>query len=125
LGNLYPKDALLALQVDEIIDALEDFQGSIGATMSLGEEAKKEKRLEIVNTSGPKFLTNLEKVLERNGIKENTYVAGKNITIADIKLYYAVSWIKSGTLDHIPATFTDSHPLITAHYNAVKPHIPA
>jgi len=126
LGNLYPTDAFQALLVDEVIDAADDFSGIIAATLSIADpEKKKEKRDEITNTSGPKFFGQLEKVLERNGAKENVYVSGKTLTIGDIKLFYLVAWLKSGVIDHIPTTLTDSFPLITALYNAVKPQIPA
>jgi len=76
-------------------------------------------REEITNKSGPEYLGQLEKVLERNGAKAHTYVVGAKISIADLKLFHMVERLKSGQLDHIPTTLTDAYPLITAAYAAV------
>jgi len=122
-SHLYPTDPLEALEVDEILDAIEDYVSSkIAPTMNptLTEEKRKEMRLEIANTSAPDFFSRMEKVLERNGTKENTWAVSKKMTIADLKIYYAMLTIKSGKLDHIPTTILDHYPLLNHVWNHVK-----
>jgi len=119
-AGLYPQDALQALCTDEVIDAVEDFVSSkMAPTMRAAEDQKKTMREEIANVSGPHFLGQLEKVLARNGCGAHPWVNGSDvISIADLKLYHLVAWIKSGSLDHIPATLCDAYPHIIASYNA-------
>jgi len=121
-AGLYPQDALQALCTDEVIDAIEDFVSSkIVPTMRAAEDQKKTMREEIANVSGPHFLGQLEKVLARNGCGAHPWVNGSDmISIGDLKLYYFVTWVKSGILDHIPATLCDAYPHIIASYNATS-----
>jgi len=74
LTGLYPKDnPVHAAKVDEILDVTEDFTATkIAPTIGLDatdKEKFKTLREEIANTSGPKFLSNLEKVLEKKWCK--------------------------------------------------------
>jgi len=132
LAGLYPTDAYHALLADEICDAVEDFVATkLGPTMRADEEKKKELRLEIATTTGPHWLSQVEKVLERNGCGckgGHPYVTGDKLSTGDLKLYHLLAWLKSGMLDHIPTTLSDAYPLITANYAAVDAerakHIP-
>jgi hypothetical protein len=47
----------------------------------------------------------------------------RGLTVADLKCYLLVRWLKSGVLDHIPADIVDQHaPLLAKHLERVENH---
>jgi len=124
-AGLYPHENLLqAAKVDEIFDSIESFIATIiGPTINLQDKEKlKLLREDIVNNSGALFFGNLEKVLEKNGAACG-YAVGHKFSAADLKVYYLVSWIKSGRLDHIPTTFADKYACMNAIFHATEKEI--
>jgi len=123
-AKLYPVDPFEALQVDEILDAIEDFIFTkISPSMRENDLEKRNKlRLEVANNTGPVYFAQFEKVLERNSEmrKEQTgFAVGKSLTIADLKIYYWMKSLRSGRLDPIPTTIVDSYPLMNQIFATV------
>eukprot|EP01124_Arcella_intermedia_P032890 TRINITY_DN775_c0_g1_i1.p1 TRINITY_DN775_c0_g1~~TRINITY_DN775_c0_g1_i1.p1 ORF type:complete len:204 (+),score=43.95 TRINITY_DN775_c0_g1_i1:106-717(+) len=107
-SGLYPKDPLEAAKVDEVNDVIEDFIATkLGPTINM-EDKEKQKvlREELANKTIPDLATRLTAVIEKN--QGNGYVIGGKLSVADLKLYYTLGWLKSGKLDHIPTTVVDS-----------------
>ena len=104
LAGLYPKDDWQAALVDEVMDAVEDISGKIGNSFALEGEAKKEAREALA--AGPilRFLQQFEARLEAGG---GEWFAEKRLTVADLKCFLFVRWLKSGALDHVPADIVD------------------
>jgi glutathione S-transferase len=120
LAGLYPKDDWNAARVDEVMDAVEDMIILIGNTFALEGEAKKKAREALAAGSIPHFLRQFEARLKAGG---GEWFVESRLTVADLKCYLLVRWLKSGMLDHIPADLVDRHaPLLAAHLERVQNH---
>jgi glutathione S-transferase len=120
LAGLYPKDDWQAALVDEVMDAVEDISTRIGSTFSLAGEARQKAREALAAGSLAHFLRQFESRLKAGG---GEWFAEKRLTIADLKCYLFVRWLKAGVLDHIPATIVEQHaPLLAKHPERVESH---
>jgi glutathione S-transferase len=120
LAGLYPKDDWQAALVDEVMDAVEDISTRIGNTMALEGEAKKKAREALAAGSIPRFLQQIEARLKAGG---GEWFVEKRLTVADLKCFLWVRWLKSGALDHVPADIVDQYaPLLAKHLERVKNH---
>lgn len=118
LAGLYPKDDWQAALVDEVMDAVEDITTRIGSTFALEGEAKKKAREALAAGSIAHFLRQLDTRLKAGG---GEWFVENRLTVADLKCYLLVRWLKSGVLDHIPADIVDQHaPLLVAHLERVE-----
>ena len=112
-SGLYPKDELQALYCDEAMGAAEDLTHHIARTMGLEGDELKKARDALVAGRLPTFLRGLSEMLVRGGGK---YFADKRLTVADLKVYYTVRWVGSGSLDHVPADLIEKvAPKLAAH----------
>jgi glutathione S-transferase len=120
LAGLYPKDDWQAARVDEVMDAIEDITIMIGSTFTLEGEAKRKAREGLAAGSISRFLEQLESRLKAGG---GEWFVENRLTVADLKCYLWVRWLKSGVLDHVPADIVDEHaPLLVRHLERVKDH---
>src|SRR5512145_1188503 len=120
LAGLYPTDDWQAAIVDELMDAVEDLSNKIGATFALEGEAKKKAREALAAGSIAHFLKQFEARLKAGG---GEWFVENRLTVADIKIFLFVRWLKSGALDHIPADIVDRHaPLLAKHLERVNNH---
>jgi len=120
LAGLYPKDDWQAARVDEVMDAVEDIIIMIGTTFALEGEAKKKAREALAAGSIAHFLRQFEARLKAGG---GEWFVENRLTVADLKCYLLVRWLKSGLLDHIPADIVDKHaPLLAKHLERVENH---
>ncbi len=120
LAGLYPKDDWQAALVDEVMDAVEDVSTKISNTMALEDEAKKKAREALAAGPIPRFLQQIEARLKAGG---GEWFVEKRLTVADLKCFMWVRWLKSGALDHIPTDIVDQHaPLLAKHLERVKNH---
>jgi len=120
LAGLYPKDDWQAALVDEVMDAVEDITTRIGSTIELEGEFKKKARETLAAGPIPRFLQQIEARLKAGG---GEWFVENRLTVADLKCYMWVRWLKSGVLDHIPADIVDKHaPLLAKHLERVKNH---
>jgi glutathione S-transferase len=120
LAGLYPKDDWQAALVDEVMDAVEDITTRIGTTFTLEGDAKKKAREALAEGSLLRFLQQLEARVKRGG---GEWFVEKRLTVADLKCYLWIRWLKSGALDHIPADIVDKNaPLLARHMERVKNH---
>jgi glutathione S-transferase len=100
LAGLYPADDLQALYCDEVLDAQEDLSQRIGPTFGLKGEELRQAREKLVQVGMSIYLRGLEQLLVRGGGK---YFANDGLTVADLKTFVQTRWLRSGTLDHVPA----------------------
>lgn len=120
LAGLYPLDELQALLCDEAMDAAEDITTRIGQTLELSEEAKKKAREELVAGRLARYLEQFQSKLAAAG---GEYFADRRLTVADLKVYLWVRWLRSGVLDHIPKDVVDRvAPLLVKHGERVASH---
>ena len=118
LAGLYPKDDWQAALVDEVMDAVEDVSTKIGNTMALEGEAKKKAREALAACPIPRFLQQIEARLKAGG---GEWFVEKRLTVADLKCFLWIRWLKSGALDHVPTDIVDQQaPLLAKHLERVK-----
>lgn len=131
LAGLYPKDELQALLCDEMLDATEDLGSRIGATMAMNDEQKKTARQALAEGAIPRHLRYFAQKLAAAG---GSWLCDQRFTVADIKLFGFINWLRSGALDHIPKDLVDriaptlvqhaervrAEPKIAAYYQARK-----
>jgi prostaglandin-H2 D-isomerase / glutathione transferase len=129
LAGLYPKDDLQAFLCDEVMDAVEDMDTPIGATIDLPPDEKKAAREELAAGLVPRYLEQLQARLEVSG---GEYFADRRLTVGDLKAWMMVRWLRGGVLDHMPRDLVDrvapllvkqaerlaAHPTIAAYYRA-------
>jgi glutathione S-transferase len=53
---------------------------------------------------------------------DGPFVGGAMLQVADLKLYMAVRWLITGTVDHVPTTVFDDCPKLLRLYHAVGAH---
>ena len=120
LAGLYPKDDWQATLCDEIMDATEDIGTRIGATIAMADDHKKKAREALAADLLPRHLETLEAKLKANG---GEYFADRRLTVADLKVFMLVRWLRSGVLDHIPKDIVDRNaPLLVKHFERVSGH---
>jgi prostaglandin-H2 D-isomerase / glutathione transferase len=120
LAGLYPKDDWQAALCDETMDAVEDISTKLGNSIALGPDEKKKVREELAAGPLPRYLQQLQARLKAAG---GEYFADKRLTVADLKVFMWLRWIKSGVLDHIPADLPARHaPLLVQHFERVSGH---
>jgi prostaglandin-H2 D-isomerase / glutathione transferase len=120
LTSLYPKDDWQALLCDEVMDAAEDIGTRVAQTMDLPEDAKKKAREELVAGRITRYL---EQFQERLAAAGGEYFADKRLTVADLKIFMWIRWLRSGVLDYIPKDLVDRvAPLLVQHFERVASH---
>ena len=120
LAGLYPKDDWQAALCDEIADATEDISSRIGATIALDDAGKKKAREALASDALPRHLETLQARLQAAG---GEYFADKRLTVADLKVFMLIRWLRSGVLDHIPKDIVDRNaPLLVKHFERVSAH---
>ena len=113
LTGLYPKDDWQAFLCDEVMDAAEDISTRIGHTIDLPADAKKPAREELAAGRITRYLQQLQARLKAAG---GEYFADRRLTVADLKVFMLVRWLRSGVLDHIPKDLVDRvAPLLVQH----------
>lgn len=120
LSGLYPKDDWQALLCDEVMDAAEEIGTRIAFTMELPADAKQKAREELAAGRITRYLEQLQARLKDAG---GEYFADKRLTVADLKVFVLVRWLRSGVLDHIPKDLVDRvAPMLVKHFERVAGH---
>lgn len=120
LAGLYPKDDWQALVCDEVMDAAEDISTRISHTLALPEEEKKKAREELASGRLTRFLQQFDRMLKAGG---GSYFAEQRLTVADLKVFMLVRWLRSGALDNIPKDLVDRvAPALVKHFEQMAKH---
>lgn len=120
LASLYPKDDWQAALCDEVMDAAEDITTRIANTLQMGADEKKKVREALAAGAITRFIEQLEARLKAGG---GEWFVEKRITVADLKVFGLVRWLRSGALDHIPKGIVDRvAPALVKHCERVAVH---
>lgn len=120
LAGLYPEDDWQAFLCDEVMDAAEDISTRIAQTIDLPEDAKKKARAELAAGHITRYLEQFEARLKVAG---DEYFADRRLTVADLKVFILIRWLRSGVLDHIPKDLVDRvAPQLAKHFERVANH---
>lgn len=113
--GLLPENDFEAAQHCAILNAVEDLSMRIAPTMRLkDEEQKKNMRMELAEGYMKEWAYNMDKKIK------GPFIAGDKLSVADIKLYICVNWIKKGVLEHIAANLFDDFHKLVGLYEAVS-----
>jgi len=81
-------------------------------------DAKKQARAELAAGRIARHLEQLQARLKTGG---GEYFADRRVTVADLKVFMLVRWLRSGALDHIPKDLVDRvAPLMVKHFERVS-----
>jgi glutathione S-transferase len=118
LYDLHPADPFEAARHEAFMSQVEVLRATVGPTLRITDPAaKKTAREELAATFLPSWGERIEKQL-----RDGPFVAGARIHVADIKLYMAVRWFASGTVDYVPATIFSAFPKLTRLFESVRDH---
>ena len=102
------------------MDAAEEITGRIGQTLDLPADAKKKAREELAAGHVTRYLEQFQARLKAAG---GEYFADHRLTVADLKVFMLVRWLRSGALDHIPKDLVDRvAPQLVQHLERVTGH---
>ena len=112
ITDLYPKDPFMAAKVDECLEAIAAISEHLHTTMKESDpERKLCLRQALIASSGriTKRLGGLETLVKQNAAVPIPYVAGRNLSMADLALWGILKWLGSGRVDGIPQTYVESN----------------
>lgn len=117
MAGLYPEHDLQALYCDEVLGALEDILHRIVPTFGLQGDELREAREKLASGWLSIYVRGLDELLARGG---GEYFADNALTVADLKAFVEIRWLRSGDLDHIPADLVDRlAPALVEHQERV------
>lgn len=117
MAGMYPADDVQALYCDEVLGALEDVLHRIVPTFGLKGDELREAREKLANGWLSIYVRGLDELLTRGG---GEFFAGDALTVADLKAFVEIRWLRSGDLDHIPTDLVDRlAPALAAHQERV------
>ncbi len=118
LHGLHPKDPFEAARHEAMMQYVEDLRASITPSMRTKDETEKKKAREtLAETVLPVWGANAEKQ-----IGDGPFFGGAALQAVDLKLFVMVRWLRSGVLDHIPATVFEPFPKLNRAHDAVRDH---
>lgn len=115
--GLLPSDDWEALRLESLLSAVEDLRATIGRTFGIADQDElKRRRQELVE--GP--LRTWAASMERQVV--GPFAGGAALSVADIKLFVVLGWLKRGVLDHVPTDVLAPFPRLEALHDAVALH---
>jgi len=115
--DLLPRDEWEGLRLQSLMEAAEDLRHAISKTFGIKDaDELKRRRTELVE--GP--IRSWGASMERQIV--GPFAAGEQISVADIKLFVVVGWLKKGALDHVPTDVLDHCPKLQALFENVRRH---
>lgn len=115
--GLLPADEWESLRLESLLSAVEDLRHAIGRTFGIKDpEELAKKRAELVDGPIKTWAANMEKQIV------GPFAAGDAISVADVKLFVVLGWLKKGVLDHVPPDVTAPYPKLEKVWKSVAEH---
>lgn len=115
--GLHPADDVEAARHEGMMQYVEELRAAGAPTIRMPEPEKKAAREAMAANYIPGWAANVEKQ-----IGDGPFFAGARLHVVDLKLYMAVRWFKSGTVDYIPKTVFDPFEKLVRLHDAVRDH---
>jgi len=115
--DLLPRDEWEGLRLQSLLEAAEELRHTISKTFGIKDaDELKRRRAELAEGPIRSWGANMERQIV------GPFAGGDQISVADIKLFVVVGWLKKGALDHIPTDVLDHCPKLLALFENVKSH---
>lgn len=115
--GLLPKDDVAAAHHESMMCHVEDLRAQLSPTLRMTNDAEKKAAREALAASYlPAWATYAERHIE------GPFVGGKDIQVSDLKIFMAVKWLTSGSIDHMPTNVFAKHEKLTGVHDAVLGH---
>jgi glutathione S-transferase len=118
LAGLYPTEPVAALKVDEALDACDELVTSM--SMSIREEdagRRAAMRKTMAEETLPRDFARFEKMIDKQG---SGWLAGPDMTIADLRVLHQVDKLTDGSLDGIPPSVIEPFAKLKAWRERVR-----
>jgi prostaglandin-H2 D-isomerase / glutathione transferase len=115
--GLHPKDDFEAARHEAMMGYVEDLRAHLAPTLRISDEAEKKKAREALATG---YLPTWGALAEKQLLGDGPFFGGASLNVVDLKIFVAVRWLASGTLDHIPATVFADFPKVNRVHDAVR-----
>ncbi len=119
LHGLHPKDEFEAARHEAMMSHVEDLRNLIGPTLRIKDEAEKKAARELLASTSLKAWG---AAAEHHIAEGGPFFGGEKLSVVDLKLMVGTRWVKSGALDHIPASTFDAFPKLNRVHDAVREH---
>ena len=115
--GLLPADAWEAMRLESLMSAAEDLRHAISNTFGIADPAELvRRRRELVEGPIKTWGASMEKQVV------GPFAGGDRISVADIKLFVVMGWLKKGVLDHVPADVLAPFERLGRVFDSVKNH---
>lgn len=117
-NGLHPSDFFQAARHEAMMQHVEDLRSNVAPTLRIQNPDEKKKAREALASSYlPAWAARAEKQIE-----VGPFFGGDELNVVDLKLYMAVRWFNSGTVDHVPKTVFDDFPKLNRVHDSVREH---
>lgn len=122
--GLHPQDNWEAARHEALMSAVEELRGVVVPVLRIKDPeasvaARKELAGGYLRSWGAFVEAQLDQLHAEHG---GPFVAGSEISVADLKLYMASKWFSSGSVDHVPADVFAPYPKLVGVEKAVAEH---
>jgi prostaglandin-H2 D-isomerase / glutathione transferase len=115
--GLLPTDLWECARHEAVMDAVEDMRQRMGPIARIKDEAeKKRQREEAAREYLPQWAGYIERQIT------GPFFGGRDLSVADLKLFVVLGAYLKGAIDHVPATVFDQAPKLLALSQAVQQH---
>jgi glutathione S-transferase len=117
MHGLLPQDAYESARHEAVLAAVEDMRAKLGPTGRIKDPAEKKRaREELASGFLPEWAGHLEQQVGE------PFIGGATLSVADLKVFVALTPLLKGAIDHIPADTFKKFPKLLRLYEAVKSH---
>ena len=115
--DLLPEDSFGAARHGAILNHVSDLDTRISITVRMKDDAQRSQaRQELREDYMPAWANNLEQQIQ------GPLFSDHGLSVADLKVFVLVTWIRKAVLDGIPADYFDKYEKITQLHNTVANH---
>ena len=115
--GLLPADAWESARHEAVMCSVEEMRAKLGPTGRIKDPAEKQKAREALATGYfPEWGAQIEKQIT------GPFLGGAALSVADLKLFVALTPLLAGKIDHIPADTFKPFPKLISLVDAVRTH---
>ncbi|EFP85800.1 hypothetical protein PGT21_036495 [Puccinia graminis f. sp. tritici] len=119
LVGLYPDDREEAVNVDIPLSFVDDLYSAVLVFFTPEQPGKEFATNMVIEDRIPKLLACLDNYLANKG---TTFSAGNNLTVADLRIYSALTLYKSGKFQGLAVDLVNNYPKIANLYREIEGH---